>query len=141
MILQTGTAQRLRYLDLSAIRAHLANNVATLKSLKGMHSMTGCGSTSTFSGRGKSAAFKLLKTLRFRNTMSLWRNSFHVSEPLHEECEAFLCAIYRKTSFLNCATACSAKGLAELSNFPHVEMLCGITRCMQSTKPPSGREP
>ena len=103
--------------------------------------MTGSGSTSTFSGRGKRAAFELLKTLRFRNTMSLWRNSFHVSEPLHEECEALLCAIYGKTSFLNCATTCSAQGLAELSNFPHVEMLCNITRCMQSTKPPSGREP
>ena len=48
LILQTGTAQRMRYLDLSAIRAHLFNNVATLKSLIGMHSMTGCGSTSTF---------------------------------------------------------------------------------------------
>ena len=77
LILQTGTAQRMRYLDFSAIRAHLPNNVATLKSLIGMHSMTtGCGSTSTFSGWGKRAAFELLKTPHFRNTMSLWRNSF-----------------------------------------------------------------
>ena len=65
--------------------------------------------------------------------MSLWRNSFHVSEQLHEECEAFVCALYGKNSFLNCATACSAQGLAELANFPHVEKLCGITRCVPST--------
>ena len=131
----------MRYLDLSAIGAHLPNNVATLKSLIGMHSMTGCGSTSTFSGRGKRAAFELLKTPHFRNTMSLWRNSFHVSEPLHEKCEAFVCALYGKTSFLNCATACSAQGLAELANFPHVEMHCDITRCVLSPKPPSDGEP
>ena len=37
LILQTGTAQRMRYLDLSAIRAHLSNNVATLKSLSDRH--------------------------------------------------------------------------------------------------------
>ena len=122
--LQTGTAQRMRYLDLSAIRAHLPNNVATLKSLIGMHIMTGGGSTSTISGRGKRATFELLKTPCFRNTMSLWRNSFHVS-----------CARYGKTSFLNCATACSAQGLAELANFPHVEMLCGIARCLPSRPP------
>ena len=59
--------------------------------------------------------------------MSLWRNSFHASEPLREECEAFVCALYGKTSFLNCATACSAQGVAELANLPHVKMLCGIT--------------
>ena len=35
LILQTGTAQRMRYLDLTAIRAHLGNNVAT--SLIGMY--------------------------------------------------------------------------------------------------------
>ena len=93
-----------------------------------------------FSGWEKRAAFELLKTPRFRNTMSLWCNSFHVSEPLHEECEAFVCALYRKTSFLNCAAACSAQRLAELANFPHSEMLCGITRCVPSTKPPSGGE-
>ena len=131
----------MRYLDLSAIRAHLPNNVATLKYLIGMHSMTGCGSTSTFSGRGKRAAFELLKTPHFRNTMSLWRNSFHVSEQLHEECEAFVCALYGKSSFWNCATACSAQGLAELANFPHVKIICGITRCVPSTKPSSGGEP
>ena len=131
----------MRNLDLLAIRAHLPNNVATLKSLIGMHSMTGCGSTSTFSGRGKRAAFELLKTPRFRNTMSLWRNSFHVSEQWHTEFEAFVCALYGKTSFLNCATACSAQGLAELANFPHVEIPCGITRCVPSTKPSSGGEP
>ena len=99
LILQTGTAQRMRYLDLTAIRAHLGNNVAT--SLIGMHSMTGCDSTSTISGRGKRAAFELLKTPRFQNTMSLLGNSFDVSEQLHEECEAFVCALYASFLYIN----------------------------------------
>ena len=62
----------------------------------GMHSMTGCDSMSAISGRGKRAAFELLKTPRFQNTMSLLGNSFDVSEQLHEECEAFVCALYGK---------------------------------------------
>ena len=72
LILQTGTAQRMRYLDLTAIRAHLGNNVAT--SLIEMHSMTGCDNTSAISRRRKRAAFELLKTPRFQNTRSLLGN-------------------------------------------------------------------
>ena len=60
LILQRDTAQWVRYLDLTAIRAHLGNNVAT--SLIEMHSMTGCDSTSAISRRRKSSAFELLKT-------------------------------------------------------------------------------
>ena len=65
--------------------------------------------------------------------MPLRRNSFHVSEQLHEECEAFVCTLYGKNSSLNCAIACSAQGLTELANFPQVEILCDITRCVPST--------
>ena len=97
LILQTGTAQRMRYLDLTAIRAHLGNNVAT--SLIEMHSMTGCDSTSAISRWRKRAAFELLKTPRFQHTMSLLGNSFHVSEQLHEECQAFVCALFGKNIF------------------------------------------
>ena len=109
----------MRYLDLTAIRAHLGNNVVT--SLIKMHSMTGCDSTSAISRWRKRAAFELLKTPRFQNTMSLLGNSFHVSEQLHEECEAFVCALFGKTIFLG-ATVSSAHGPAELPNFSHVEM-------------------
>ena len=63
LILQTGTAQRMRHLDLSTIRAHLPNNVATLKSLIGMHSLTGCGSTSTFLGGEEGGVLNFWKHL------------------------------------------------------------------------------
>ena len=55
LIFQTETTQRMRYLDLTAIAASFGQGVAT--ALIGMHSMTGCDTTSAFSGRGKKAAF------------------------------------------------------------------------------------
>ena len=119
LILQTGTAQRMRYLDLTAIRAHPGSNVAT--SPIGMHSMSGCDSTSAISGWGKRAAFELLKTPHFQNTMSLLGISFHVSKQLHEECEALVCTLYGKPAswtLMNCATVSSAQGPAEQASFP-----------------------
>ena len=93
-----------------------------------------------FLGGGKRATFELLKTPRFRNTCHYGAIHFTSASSCMRTVRR-LCARYGKTSFLNCATACSAQGLAELANFPHVEMLCGITRCVPSTKPPSGGEP
>ena len=97
LIFQTGTAQRMRYLDLTAIAASFGQGVAT--SLIGMHSMTGCDTTSAFSGRGKKAAFALMKTPRFRRAMGALGMLFEVSEQVLADAEAFLCTLYGKPNF------------------------------------------
>lgn len=51
LLFWTGTKQRQRYLDATAIGNTLGSDVS--KALLGMHALTGCDSTSAFIGRGK----------------------------------------------------------------------------------------
>ena len=60
IIFLTGTKQRRRYIDLTAIGRQLGHHVC--QGLLALHSLTGCDSTSAFGGIGKSSAFTLLTT-------------------------------------------------------------------------------
>ena len=55
-----GTKNRTRYLDITKIFKTLGSGVCD--ALVGMHAFTGCDSISAFAGRGKTTAFKLLKS-------------------------------------------------------------------------------
>ena len=60
-----------------------------------MHSLTGCGSTSAFVGRGKKVAFDLLlSSVSYCDTMTELGKEFVVSDDLQAKCEEFICAVY-----------------------------------------------
>ena len=54
----TGTKQRSRFVDIGSVSSKLGRNMC--QALPGLHSMTGCDTTSAFSGKGKAKAFKLV---------------------------------------------------------------------------------
>ena len=89
----TGTKQRLRYIDVTAIGTSLDAEVC--QALPGMHAFTGCDSTSAFVGKGKKQAFQLVKSDRdMCNIMKAVGTSFDVSEEQLDGCERFVCAMY-----------------------------------------------
>ena len=53
-----GNQSRTRYINVSSLRNALGDRVA--KCLPWMHSFTGCDTVSTFAGKGKLAAYKLV---------------------------------------------------------------------------------
>ena len=64
------------------------------------YALTGCDSVSTFVGRGKKAAFSLLKKQdHLCETMKHLSDSPKVSDDLFKGCEKFVCAVYGGKGF------------------------------------------
>ena len=80
-------------MDVKSVCAALTQPVC--KVLPGMHSLTGCDSTSAFVGRGKKVAFDLLlSSVSYCDTMTELGKEFVVSDDLQAKCEEFICAVY-----------------------------------------------
>ena len=59
LFILSGTKSRMRYTDVSQIVENLGDNICNAEI--GLHALTGCDSVSVFVGKGKKAAFALLK--------------------------------------------------------------------------------
>ena len=90
LIFRTGTKQRSRFIDLTAVAAMYRSTAA---SLIGLHAFTGCDSCSAFSGKGKKKGLMLLKDQRYSRSMAQLGQSFELSPTLLRDLEAFVCAM------------------------------------------------
>ena len=73
-------------------------NIEICEALPGLHAFTGCDSVSTFSGKGKQSAVKvILKDEGLCETMRELGQSYTVSEELMEKCEMYVCSLYGKS--------------------------------------------
>lgn len=89
----TGTTQRQRYLDATAIGRKLGSDVC--EALPGMHAFTGSDSTSAFVGKGKKQAFKLVVSdVDMCNAMRMVGSSFHIDDERLQACGRFVCSLY-----------------------------------------------
>ncbi len=92
LLFRTGTKQRIRYVDLTAIGKELKEDVCS--GLPGYHAFTGSDSTSALVGRGKVKGFKLLTNNElFRRAMQQIGQSFEADGVL-EAGEQAICTLY-----------------------------------------------
>ena len=79
MYFKTGTRQRTRYVDISAVSAKLPEGMCDL--LPGLHALTGSDATSAFVGKGKTAAFQLVQnSLQLRQDLTSLGTEFEVTD-------------------------------------------------------------
>lgn len=98
---KTGVKDRQRYIPVHAIQSSLGQPLC--KCLPSFHALTGCDSTSAFSGIGKKKAWKvLLKKEQIQRDLSCLGENPVIQEPVLKVAEAFICSIYTSAkSFLN----------------------------------------
>ena len=91
--LKTGVKDRLRYLPVHEIQAFLGESLC--RCLPSFHALTGCDSTSAFSGIGKKKAWKVLLTKEQmqRDLCTLGQNPA-IQEPVQKAAESFICSLY-----------------------------------------------
>ena len=91
--LKTGVKDRLRYLPVHEIQASLGESLC--RCLPSFHALTGCDSTSAFSGIGKKKAWKVLLTKEQmqRDLCTLGQNPA-IHEPAQKAAESFICSLY-----------------------------------------------
>ncbi|KAI3381643.1 hypothetical protein SNEBB_009797, partial [Seison nebaliae] len=93
MYIKCGSASRIRYIDVRKVADVIGQNVCA--SLLGLHAYTGCDSISSFSGRGKLTALKLLKdNANFQETFKQLGQDWTVSVELLTNLEIFTCRLY-----------------------------------------------
>ena len=99
LLMHTGTKQRHRYINLTAVADRLSSDVCA--ALPGMHAFTSCDTTSAFSGRGKKTAFKLLFEPDMSEGMAMLGEEFTISDQLKSLCGKFVCVMYGKLTVAN----------------------------------------
>ena len=93
MYMKCGSASRIRYIDIQKVAGAIGQNICA--SLIGLHAFTGCDSVSSFSGRGKLSALKLLKDhVQFQETFKQLGQEWTLSEELMTNLEIFTCRLY-----------------------------------------------
>ena len=89
----TGTRQRQRYLDATAIGQKLGN--IECEALPGMHAFTGSDRTSAFVGKGKKQVFQLVVSdVDMCNAMKMVGSSFRIDDGRLQACGQFVCSLY-----------------------------------------------
>ena len=89
--LEMGTSSKIQIFDISS------NSVDSLirEALPSLHALSGCDSTSCFSGIGKGKCLKVLQSNeRFIDAVSLLGKQEYVSNPVAENVEEYVCALY-----------------------------------------------
>ena len=95
---RTGTKDKLRYLPIHTIANHLGPSMCA--ALPGFHALTGCDSTSAFSGIGKKKGFNLLKASdEHQQCLSLLGENLNLSSLCQASCEKLVCALYFKNGY------------------------------------------
>ena len=89
----TGTGHRRRYVNLFKICHRLNSKV--VEAFLGFHSLTGCDSTSSFSGKGKKTAFRVLVGNNVaQEACSLVGQAIPPAEELFQLCEQFVSTLH-----------------------------------------------
>lgn len=97
-----GTKNRTRYADVTRIGSSQGQSVCD--SLIGLHTFTGCDSVSSFAGKGKLGALKLLKKNPADDVFKQLGQTWELSDDLFTKLEKFTCMIYGASS---CKGGCS----------------------------------
>ena len=93
MYQKSGTDTRTTFVDIRAAAAALGVNMC--RSLVGLHSFTGCDSTSAFAGKGKLSALKLLRRNQlYSDLFSELGVEWSVSSELFQKLQEFVCVWY-----------------------------------------------
>ena len=93
ILFRTGTKQRTCFINVNAGAAKLGREVCS--ALPGLHAFTGCDTTSSFAGKGKTAALKLVQVNdNLREAMTNLGQSFTVTPETLLGCVLFVCALY-----------------------------------------------
>ena len=88
-----GTEQRTKYVDISRIAEVLGDGVC--RALPALHAFTGCDSISSFAGKGKLAALKLVKgNVHFQELFQEIGVQWTLTEDLLTKVQAFTCKLY-----------------------------------------------
>ena len=123
LIFRTGTQQRTRFIDLTALGVHYGPDVSS--SIIGMHAFTGCDSTSAFCGKGKTKALNLITSNpSLAAAMRQLGTAISPPENLLPACEEFVCALYGKPQ-------------ASHVNTLRYQLFCASTSCSPEKLPPS----
>ena len=93
MYIKCGSASRIRYIDIQKVADAIGLNVCA--ALLGLHAYTGCDSVSSFSGRGKLTALKLLQNnVNFQDTFKQLGQDWPLSGELLANLQIFTCRLY-----------------------------------------------
>lgn len=118
-----GTKARKRLVDIGKVAA--ATGIPNCKALIGMHAYTGCDSVSTFAGKGKVSAFKLLSSNKeAQEAFMQLGEDWDVCEELMERLEKITCLLYaaksgtEKVNELRYHMFCAKKGEIESHQLP-----------------------
>ncbi len=93
LIIQCQSKKR-KLINIPAVWHKLGNDVC--KALPGLHSFSGCDTTSGFFGKSKAAFFSLLKAdATFKLAMQPLGNTLKMTAELISKCEASICKLYK----------------------------------------------
>ena len=121
---QRGTQARHHYIDIGKVVLQHGADMCT--ALIGLHSFTGCDTTSAFAGKGKVKPLKVLqKCPDFLPCMSNLGKTWELSENQFKALEAFVCRMYLPNQ-PNCCSVnecrylmfCTQKGEGDSSQLP-----------------------
>lgn len=89
----TGTAEHTRYIPVHMLAATLGQEVCN--SILGLHSLTGCDTTSTFFGITKEKSLSVMvRSINHHSTLQKLGQEIDISDDLLEKVEAFVCGLY-----------------------------------------------
>ena len=132
LFLQTGKRDKRRIINLQAIKESLDGEIPEteeysiddfMSALPGLHSFTGCDSTSAFSGKGKVKALKLMiNSARFVTLFQHLGTSWDLEEEINKELEIFTCRLYGSSldniNDVRYKVYCGKRGKVALSELP-----------------------
>uniref|UniRef100_A0A8C4NGS3 Uncharacterized protein n=1 Tax=Eptatretus burgeri TaxID=7764 RepID=A0A8C4NGS3_EPTBU len=94
----TGRDNNVHTIDLQAIQQELGDDIA--KAIIGLHCFTGCDSVSSFYGKGKTKAIKLLtQNKSFSHACQMLGESFSITDELVSLLEDFVCKLYSQQEY------------------------------------------
>ena len=132
IFMRTGTGDRSRTISLQRIKDKLEQRIGDrevstdelCEALVGYHAFTGCDSVSTFAGKGKKKAWKIVQSSAeyveaFRNLGKFW----DISTELLDTLEMFVCKLYCKSggsdlNELRYKIYCSKRGKLTCDDLP-----------------------
>ena len=102
--MKAGRGSKSRIINIKSVRDQIAKDLPPgtslqdfLKSLIGLHALTGCDNVSAFAGKGKSKAFKMLmKNGKYVRAFMNIGISWNVSSKLFSVIEEFVCDLHGK---------------------------------------------
>lgn len=115
VVFATGTGNRRRILNLSAMADQLGTDKSTC--LIGLHSLTGCDSTSSFYGRGKASCLKTFLAEDSNHTsLQNLGTAFKPPDHLISSIEGFVCRLYGSAS----SSVNETRSAMQMSTFAHL---------------------